>query len=160
MCKTEPSDLIRQETIKELGEWLQQMIDHGVPNYSAKRETLANAIALLSMDTHGIHTETHECVKNTHDSDLISRADAIKAVEQEYRLDRGYMVDDYTYGFNQAIQYVSDIIFDTVIVSMQYPITDISRTIKLRFPICFRRSPCHTTSPLYPLIQPRSVLQT
>lgn len=43
-------------------------------------------------------------------SDQISRADAIKAVEQEYRIDRGYMVDDYTYGFNQAIHYVSDII--------------------------------------------------
>ena len=27
--------------------------------------------------THEIHTETHECVKETHDSDLISRADAI-----------------------------------------------------------------------------------
>ena len=43
-------------------------------------------------------------------SDLISRAEAIKAVEQEYRIDRGYMVDDYTYGFNQAIDYISDIV--------------------------------------------------
>lgn len=43
-------------------------------------------------------------------TDLISRADAIEAVEQEYKIDRGYMVDDYTYGFNQAIHYVSDII--------------------------------------------------
>lgn len=42
--------------------------------------------------------------------DLIRREDAIKAVEQEYKIDRGYMVDVYTYGFNQAIQYVSDII--------------------------------------------------
>lgn len=42
--------------------------------------------------------------------DLISREDAIKAVEQEYRVDWGYMADDYTYGFNQAIQYVSDFI--------------------------------------------------
>ena len=79
---TEPSDLIRQETIKELGDWLEQMIQHGVPSYSAKRKALANAIALLSMDTHEIHTETHECVKETHDSDLISRADAVKAIEE------------------------------------------------------------------------------
>ena len=73
----EPSDLIRQDTIKELGDWLEQMIQHGVPSHSAKRKALANAIALLSMDTHEIHTETHECVKETHDTDLISRADAI-----------------------------------------------------------------------------------
>ena len=75
--QTEPSDFIRQETIKELGDWLEQMIQHGVPSHSAKRKALANAIALLSMDTHEIHTETHECVKETHDSDLISRADAV-----------------------------------------------------------------------------------
>ena len=34
------------------------------------------------MDTHEIHTETHECVKETHDSDLISRADAIGLVKK------------------------------------------------------------------------------
>ena len=79
---TEPSDLIRQETIKELGDWLEQMIQHGVPSHSAKRKALANAIALLSMDTHEIHTETHECVKETHDSDLISREDLLKKAEK------------------------------------------------------------------------------
>lgn len=82
---SEPSELIRQETIKELCDWLEQMIQHGVPSYSAKRKALANAIALLSMDTHEIHTETHECVKETHDSDLISRADAVKAVSNYLR---------------------------------------------------------------------------
>ena len=80
--QTEPSDFIRQETIKELGDWLEQMIQHGVPSHSAKRKALANAIALLSMDTHEIHTETHECVKETHDSDLISREDLLKKAEK------------------------------------------------------------------------------
>lgn len=47
-------------------------------------------------------------------TDLISRADAIEAIEQEYKIDRGYMADDYTYGFNQAIQYVSDIILQNL----------------------------------------------
>ena len=79
---TEPSELIKQETIKELCDWLEQMIQHGVPSHSAKRKALANAIALLSMDTHEIHTETHECVKETHDSDLISRADALEQMAQ------------------------------------------------------------------------------
>ena len=69
--------MTNKEAIKELCDWLEQMIQHGVPSHSAKRKALANAIALLSMDTHEIHTETHECVKETHDSDLISRAEAL-----------------------------------------------------------------------------------
>ena len=33
------------------------------------------------IETHDIRTETHECVKETHDSDLISRADAIERIK-------------------------------------------------------------------------------
>jgi len=40
----------RADTIKELGKWLMQMIQHGVPSYSAKRKALATAIVLLSAD--------------------------------------------------------------------------------------------------------------
>ena len=43
--------MTREEAIQELCEWLQQMIDHGVPNYSAKREALAYAISALSVYT-------------------------------------------------------------------------------------------------------------
>ena len=101
---TEPSDLIRQETIKELGDWLEQMIQHGVPSYSAKRKALANAIALLSMDTHEIHTETHECVKETHDSDLISRADTLAKIK-EYCIDGDSVVQKWfdTMGIEEVI---------------------------------------------------------
>ena len=42
--------MTREETIYELGEWLEQMIQHGVPSYSAKRKALATAIALLSAE--------------------------------------------------------------------------------------------------------------
>lgn len=42
--------MTREETIYELGEWLEQMIQHGVPSHSAKRKALATAIALLSAD--------------------------------------------------------------------------------------------------------------
>lgn len=42
--------MTREETIHELGEWLEQMIQHGVPSHSAKRKALATAIALLSAD--------------------------------------------------------------------------------------------------------------
>lgn len=45
--------------------------------------------------THEIHTETHECVKETHDSDLISRAELIEAIEDTdwYHINRnGKMV--------------------------------------------------------------------
>jgi hypothetical protein len=38
--------------------------------------------ALPSADTHEIRTETHECVKETHDTDLISRADAIAYIDR------------------------------------------------------------------------------
>ena len=60
--------MTREETIQELCEWLQQMIDHGVPNYSAKRGALAMAIVLLSAET--------------HDSGLISRANLIAQLEE------------------------------------------------------------------------------
>lgn len=68
----------------------------------------------------------------------ISRADAIKAVEQEYRVDRGYMVDDYTYGFNQAIQYVSDIILqDLPSAEAEWiPVKTRPRMSKKNCPIC------------------------
>lgn len=42
--------MTREETIHELGEWLEQMIQHGVPSHSAKRKALATAIALLSAE--------------------------------------------------------------------------------------------------------------
>ena len=42
--------MTREETIHELGEWLEQMIQHGVPSYSTKRKALATAIALLSAE--------------------------------------------------------------------------------------------------------------
>ena len=56
--------MTREETIHELGEWLEQMIKHGVPSHSAKRKALATAIALLSAEPSG---------------DLISRAELRKA---------------------------------------------------------------------------------
>lgn len=59
--------MTREETIHELGEWLEQMIKHGVPGHSAKRKALATAIALLSTD-------------RPTDGDIISRADAIEAL--------------------------------------------------------------------------------
>lgn len=43
--------MTREETIHELGEWLEQMIQHGVPNHSTKRKALATAIALLSAES-------------------------------------------------------------------------------------------------------------
>lgn len=42
--------MTREEAIHELGEWLEQMIQHGVPSHSAKRKALATAIALLSAE--------------------------------------------------------------------------------------------------------------
>lgn len=41
--------------------------------------------ALPSAETHEIHTETHECVKNTHDTDLISREEVCEAIERYER---------------------------------------------------------------------------
>lgn len=43
--------MTREEAIHELGKWLEQMIQHGVPSYSAKRKALATAIALLSAES-------------------------------------------------------------------------------------------------------------
>ena len=43
--------MTREECINELGEWLEQMIQHGVPSHSAKRKALATAIALLSAES-------------------------------------------------------------------------------------------------------------
>ena len=43
--------MTREEAIHELGEWLEQMIQHGVPSHSAKRKALATAIALLSAES-------------------------------------------------------------------------------------------------------------
>ena len=42
--------MTREDAIYELGEWLEQMIQHGVPSYSTKRKALATAIALLSAE--------------------------------------------------------------------------------------------------------------
>lgn len=42
--------MTREETIYELGEWLEQMIQHGVPSHSTKRKALAYAIQALSAD--------------------------------------------------------------------------------------------------------------
>ena len=42
--------MTREEEIKELCEWLEQMIQHGVPDHSAKRKALAYAISALSAE--------------------------------------------------------------------------------------------------------------
>lgn len=42
--------MTREETIHELVEWLEQMIQNGVPSHPAKRKALATAIALLSAE--------------------------------------------------------------------------------------------------------------
>ena len=109
--------MTREEAIHELGEWLEQMIQHGVPSHSAKRKALATAIALLSAEPNCGSCKHYEpkydvChapelvnqvtskLKNPCDSlltddnddskeqksklDLISRADAIEAVAQEW----------------------------------------------------------------------------
>ena len=60
--------MTREETIHELGEWLEQMIQHGVPSHSAKRKALATAIALLSDDA----------VPKLRQTDTLIIADALK----------------------------------------------------------------------------------
>ena len=47
-----------------------------------KEEPLSHEEAWGQIETHDIRTETHECVKETHDSDLISRADALEEMAQ------------------------------------------------------------------------------
>ena len=54
--------MTREEIIHELGEWLEQMVQHGVPSHSAKRKALATAIVLLSAeaaDVYKAHEEEH-----------------------------------------------------------------------------------------------------
>lgn len=53
--------MTREEAIQELCEWLQHMIDHGVPNYSAKREALAHAISALSAPTIAFVCDGRKC---------------------------------------------------------------------------------------------------
>ena len=43
--------MTREEANKELCDWLEQMIQHGVPSHSAKRKALACAISALSEET-------------------------------------------------------------------------------------------------------------
>ena len=82
--------MTREEAIQELCEWLQQMIDHGVPNYSAKREALAYAISALSAEPSdkGGDAQMNETkspfmqqTPSEDGSDLISRTEAIEAVK-------------------------------------------------------------------------------
>ena len=112
--------MTREEAIKRI----QQDLDANGKYLSKEyKEALNMAIEALSTDAEKQVTSKLENVEISTDNadestmsqpksklDIISRADAIKAVEQEYRIDRGYMVDDYTYGFNQAIDYISDIV--------------------------------------------------
>ncbi len=54
--------MTREEIIHELGEWLEQMVQHGVQSHSAKRKALATAIVLLSAeaaDVYKAHEEEH-----------------------------------------------------------------------------------------------------
>ena len=84
----------REEAIKELGEWLEQMIQHGVPSHSIKRKALAYAISALSVieqtkwerDTALATLEEHGIGlgQRAEPSDLISRADILRYI---YRLD-------------------------------------------------------------------------
>ena len=54
-----------EEAIKELCDWLEQMIQSGVPSHSAKRKTLAYAIsALLDIDCMIAETEIHGLSRN------------------------------------------------------------------------------------------------
>lgn len=110
--------MTREETIQELGEWLEQMIQNGVPSHSAKRKALATAIVLLSEETSTINekhqlseetptvfidgighfpklTETSQNLtepNNACEVDLISRQDAFGAVQDHFNADgfKGY----------------------------------------------------------------------
>lgn len=82
-----------------------------IPTIGEQVDALEMAIeALKGGDAEMNEVKSPYMQPSPNGADLISRADAIEAVEQEYKIDRGYMADDYTYGFNQAIQYVSNII--------------------------------------------------
>lgn len=104
--------MTREEAIDKLQDLWNEVYNEDSDGY-IYAEALDMAIDALSANC--TTEKPNDVVEQKNDvvaepTDLISRADAIEAVEQEYRIDRGYMVDDYTYGFNQAIQYVSDII--------------------------------------------------
>ena len=74
-------------TREEAIEWLTD-IKNVTENWS---HDVAIDMAIEAL-THEIRTETHECVKETHDTDLISRADAIEAVRLETgKLGRGLL---------------------------------------------------------------------
>lgn len=46
--------MTREEAIHELNEWLEQMIQHGVPSHSAKRKALATAIQALEQEPRSV----------------------------------------------------------------------------------------------------------
>ena len=78
--------MTREETIQELGEWLEQMIQHGVPSHSAKRKALATAIALLSADTVEV-VRCKDCIRTMGRDKYIGR--------RWCSIHRGYMEDTY-----------------------------------------------------------------
>ena len=78
--------MTREEAIHELQEdkmLYETEVCHAGDGSPDGRLLEALDMAIFAL-THDIHTETHECVKETHDTDLISRADAINAVHKYF----------------------------------------------------------------------------
>lgn len=69
----EERTMTREEALKELAEWREQMKNHGVPDYGKKLMALGVAIEALS------NAEQH--TKRVESVDLIGRQDAINAIE-------------------------------------------------------------------------------